>query len=174
MSKEVDLVSMNTTTFPTSTFTGLGAMVGPHLQRPSINAMKIQLNPQPQTNTLSPIIMEVENCYIWKLTILLKLPLERPIFDFHEYGRNCKTNKFKTEHQTFKSIQLPMIVVDRELYKKNNSGIPNEKKKHIPWSHLFPKKNCKKSLGHQQNQSNHHGFPMVFPQQNVKRSNPLI
>ena len=31
-------------------------------------------------------MMEVENGYIWKVTILL----EGPIFHFHDYGKKCK------------------------------------------------------------------------------------
>ena len=37
-------------------------------------------------STVSPIMMEVENGYIWKVTILL----EGPIFHFHDSGKKCK------------------------------------------------------------------------------------
>ncbi len=50
-----------------------------------------------ELNTLPPIIMEVENGYIWKVTILL----EGPIFDFHDYGRKCNTLRFSTQNFIF-------------------------------------------------------------------------
>ena len=39
-------------------------------------------------DTFSPIIMEVENGYIWRVTTIGGTP----IFDFHDYGRKCRSH----------------------------------------------------------------------------------
>lgn len=56
--------------------------------------------------TLSPILIEVKNGCVWKVTILL----DEPTFNFHAYGRKCNNTWQKVQvHWTPPSCGIPIL-----------------------------------------------------------------